>query len=123
MDDWFALYDQAITVLIYLAIGVYFVKAQNNDERFHFLLVVAGFFILGDFIGNAFLAQFFFAAWLALMDVPMMIPRNYVLVALAAAAVLRVYSSGFIAISALLYVIVMWGFLWGAVKKAGNLAN
>ena len=121
MDDWLSLYNLVVKVCVYLAIAIYFLKAENNDARFKLLIVVAGFFTLSGLIGDEFLAQFFLGAWLVVMNVPMMIPRNYVLVALVAAALLRVYSPAFIVVSAFLYIIIMWGFLWGAVKKAGNL--
>ena len=121
MDDWLSLYNLVVKVCVYLAIAIYFLKAENNDARFKLLIVVAGFFTLSGIIGDEFLAQFFLGAWLVVMNVPMMIPRNYVLAALVAAALLRVYSPAFIAVSAFLYIIIMWGFLWGAVKKAGNL--
>ena len=121
MEDWLSLYNLVVKTCVYLAIAIYFLKAENNDARFKLLIVVAGFFTLSGLIGDEFLAQFFLGAWLVVMNVPMMIPRNYVLVALVAAALLRVYSPAFIVVSAFLYIIIMWGFLWGAVKKAGNL--
>ncbi len=121
MDELFSVYSLIVNVLSYSAIGIYLVTAKNLDERLQFLVALAGFFAIGGLVGDVLLAQFFIAAWLVLMNRPLMVPRWMVAGMLGLALVIRVYSPEFLAVNAALYVIILWGFVFGAFKKLAEI--
>ncbi len=117
MEAFFAIYKLVVNVLINLAIVIHFFTAKDNSERFTFVVAITGFFALDALVGDLFLAQFFVAAWLVLMDRPLMISKHLVLGLLAVAAVVQTYSPEFIFVSAVLYIVILWGFLYSAFEK------
>ena len=118
-----SVYNWVVDALVYLAIAVYFLKAKDNSERFHLIVVLAGFFALDGMIGDVFLSRLFIAGWLVLTDTPIMIPKTWVVAFMAVSFFIQVYSPAFLLIGTILYVIVLWGFLWGAVKKATGMTQ
>jgi len=121
MEAFFALYKLVVNILVNLAIVVYFFTAKDNSERFTFVVAITGFYALDAIAGDIFLAQFFIAAWLVLMNRPMLISKHLVLGLLALAAVVQTYSPEFIFVSAVLYIVILWGFLYGAFGKLASL--
>jgi hypothetical protein len=121
MLDLFQTYSLILNLFIAFAIIIHFLTQRTTLDRIHFIIIVAGFFgILHFFEGNMFYAQSFIVAWLILSGVKMMVSREVMLFLLLVVLVFPSFSPAFLALTFLFYVLVLWGFIYYALKEAGE---
>lgn len=112
------LYEQIVTILIYFAVIIHFVAADNNSGRLHFLVVLVGFLALSEmFKENFFLLQAILVGWLILVGTKMIVSKEILLIMLVILIVVSVASPWFFFITFLFYVIILGGFVFSAFTK------
>ncbi|HLC36610.1 MAG TPA: hypothetical protein VJK05_03315 [archaeon] len=105
-----------INVLVYLAIAVNLFKAKGN-KKFHFIVVVIGFFAINYFIQNFFLASALLAAWFVFEGMESLVSKQLMVLMIAVMIVISPSSPYFYLIALMLYLITIFDFLYHALKK------
>ncbi|GEM_PF-3516788 len=118
------IYESIINTLVYLAIGVYFLTAENNEKRVHLLVIVGGFFALSYLFELDFFAlQAFIAGWVILAGGQLIASKEVLLAMLLLVVILPASNPAFFVLTFLFYVIVLGGFILGAGKAIATKAN
>jgi hypothetical protein len=117
MTDLFPLYNLIVNAFVVIAIVIYIATAKTNSERIRYIVTITGFLAILFTLGDILISQFFIAAWLYLENAPLILPRKFILLFLGVALISELYSATFLAVALLLYLIIIWGFLFGAWKR------
>jgi len=112
------LYETVVNILIYVAIGVLMILAENNKARIKLGVAAAGFFaLLALFPNDFFLVQALIVAWLVLLDFKMIVSKQIMIALLIIMVAGSFVMPWFFFITFLFYVITLGGFIIGTFKK------
>ncbi len=107
--------------LVYLAIIVGFLGAKGGFGKLHYVIIIAGFFILTDLFG-VYYSTFLILAWLILNGMTLMVSRNTALFLLFLTVVLPPGNMLFYVFALLVRIIMIFGFLYYTLVPKKNIA-
>lgn len=112
------IYETTVNALVFLAIAAHFLSAKDNEERLKLILVVGGFFaLLFLFENDFFFVQTLVIAWLVVTGAGMIISKKVAIALLAVSMFAPLTTPWFFLISFAIYVIILGGFIFSALKK------
>lgn len=114
LTNLIGIYKEIVNVLVWIAILVFLIRSKGFSEKIHFLIVIAGFFLLSTFLGFYY-ATFFVMAWLVLNNRQLMISKPTALILLVIAFFVPLSSILFYLISLTIYIILIFGFIYYAL--------
>ncbi|MFH1586627.1 MAG: hypothetical protein ABID38_02100 [Candidatus Diapherotrites archaeon] len=108
---------EIMNILIYFAILVHFIAAKGDIARVKFIIVVIGFFtILHFFPENFFYAQAAVALWILFSGFKLLVHSEIMIGLLVLLLILTHFSPVFYIISFFIYLIIVGGFIYSALK-------
>ncbi len=115
--DLMGIAGEIMNILIYFAILVHFIAAKGDLARVKFIVIVIGFFaILYLFPENFFYAQAAIALWILFSGFKMVVHNEVIIGLLVLLLILTHFSPVFYIISFFIYLIIVGGFIYSALK-------
>ena len=107
---------EIMNILIYFAILVHFIAAKGDIARVKLIIIVIGFFAILYFSQNFFYAQAAIAIWVLFSGFKMVVHREIMIGLLVLLLILTHFSPVFYIISFFIYLIIIGGFIYSALK-------